>query len=362
MLSNRDSELLHEVPTSPQLNTYLTSCEWRIVDMSTEYAKHCLDGKSFFTFPYFSQVITLWQIFIDSYALARKHDSAINIIFSANMMMNVFVTLFTSIEFLAKGLLTYPANFIFKHENDTSFQKKAGEIAEKYVDLIKEDAFYTVPYLSQLGTLYQSFYHAKDKSLVDAYTLFALSFEHIAKQIISLPFLAIYGISEYVTSDDSYWQKQITLKYPEGLSKEEKEQKFETLQELAKTNITSNSKYQKDVQRIKQEGDILKIKCGRYDSFIEILSITNTLGFNLLKIEGNDYIQVRIKDESTPNNETTAIDEVCKEGITRSYHYKNSIDKNTTFFATDVEVTKVHALLDEIEKQPSLSLHWVHDF
>lgn len=191
--------LLLETPTAPQLNTYLTSCEWRIVDMSTEYAKHCLDGKSFFSYPFFSQVYSLWGIFSGSYQLAKKHDKATDIIFSANMMMNLFVSVFTSIEFLSKGLLTYPANFILAKENNTTFQQKAGEIAKEYVDLIKDDAFYTVPYIKQLIELYKSYYDANDKSNVDTFTLFALSFEHVAKQIISLPFLGLYGLSEYIT-------------------------------------------------------------------------------------------------------------------------------------------------------------------
>lgn len=360
--------VLDQVPTAPQSNTYLTSCEWRIVDMSTEYAKHCLEGKPFYDFPYFRQVATLWAIFGESFKAAQKHDKATDIIFSANMAMNLFVSVFTSFEFLAKGLLNLPAAGISalagKQQNNTPFQQKVGEVAKEYVDLIKDDAFYTVPYLAELGSLYKSFYNAESRSVIDAYTLFALSFEHLAKSLISMPFWGFYKLSELITSDDSYWQRSLTIAYPAGC---DDATKTHLKQELAtqvseKINPGPNTHYQDEIDFLEEEGEFLRIKCGRYDNLQEAIKILSELGFTLHKFEGNDFVQLRVKDTDCESLKSEKVSALCKDGITQDYSYKNSIDANTTFFSLDVPVTRLQALNKDLDKEDAPSTHWLHDF
>ncbi len=355
--------------TAPQSNTYLTSCEWRVVDMSTEYAEHCLAGKPFYSFPYFRQVGTLWAIFSESFKAAKQHSDTSDIIFSANMAMNVFVSVFTSVEFLSKGLLTLPAAGLSEllgiEENKTAFQRETGKVAKEYVDLIRDDAFYTVPYLRQLKDLYQQFYQANDKSLIDAYTLFALSIEHFAKSLISLPFWGFYQLSELITHDDSYWQRRLTIAYPENTTDAEKIALKERLQNDVASHIKPNENtcYQDQIEFEHEDGEYLQIKCGRYENLVTVISILSTLKFSLCKIEGNDFVQLCLKQGGDNHQEDKKVKALCEGGIRLNYSYQNSIKgREQTFFSLDVPVRELQALNHKLDQDDTPSSHFLHGF
>lgn len=48
-----------------KFKTYLTTLEWRNVEMAEEYAEHLKESKPFFTYPYFRQVFGFWRIFFN---------------------------------------------------------------------------------------------------------------------------------------------------------------------------------------------------------------------------------------------------------------------------------------------------------
>ena len=88
---NKKIEVVNSGYKKDMLQTFLTSIEWRNVEMAEEYAKHLQEGKIFYNFPYFRQLGEFYRVFVNSYGAARKYNSHAEIIFSDYMVMNVFI-------------------------------------------------------------------------------------------------------------------------------------------------------------------------------------------------------------------------------------------------------------------------------
>ena len=85
--------------------------EWVNVDLAKEYA-FFLNHTPWYNFPYCQSVKAYWRVFGAAWNQARKKHSLWRIINSDAMKTNATVGMFTTIEFLAKGLAAYPVRIL----------------------------------------------------------------------------------------------------------------------------------------------------------------------------------------------------------------------------------------------------------
>lgn len=89
------------------LQTYMTTLEWHIVDVSKQYADF-ITHTPFYKFPYFKHVGLFWKLFKDSWKSARVHYNFMEVATSEYALMNAFMGVVMTVEFIAKGILSAP--------------------------------------------------------------------------------------------------------------------------------------------------------------------------------------------------------------------------------------------------------------
>lgn len=100
-----------------QLQTFMTTVEWHSVRVAREYAAF-IEHTPFYLYPYFDQIKIFWKLFAQSWKEARQYHSAMDIISSEYFLMNGFITVFHTIEFSAKGLISWPIAALYQQEDN----------------------------------------------------------------------------------------------------------------------------------------------------------------------------------------------------------------------------------------------------
>ncbi|MEX0939958.1 MAG: class I SAM-dependent methyltransferase [Candidatus Babeliales bacterium] len=89
------------------IQTYLSSPEWVNVDTSHEYANF-IEHTPFYEYPYFSDIQTFWQVFLQSYKTAAQKRGHLKALSSSYTLMNLFIGVSMTFEYSAKGMISWP--------------------------------------------------------------------------------------------------------------------------------------------------------------------------------------------------------------------------------------------------------------
>ena len=99
----------------PLVKTYLSSTEWYNVDVAQEYGQF-INHTPFYEFPYFKSIATYWDIFGKSWQAAASKKGHLNVLTSDHTLMNLFIGLTMTLEYTAKGVLSWPVRQLFHGE------------------------------------------------------------------------------------------------------------------------------------------------------------------------------------------------------------------------------------------------------
>jgi hypothetical protein len=344
-----------------EYRSYLTAPEWRNVDMADEMAMFLKNGKPFYRYPYFSQIITFWRVFGRS--LKAAHDNTnitwFGLIFSEYTVMNLFIGTTTTFECLLKGILSLPFRLLWRRENKSEFQKQVGEIYyTDYADYIHHTPFYQYPFLSKIGKIWKAYWNSNGKTFADMVTLLFTTGELLFRSIPGLPIRWIYTQPDKQEPDIIH----VIIKHKAVDGKEEVEIKApnQNLDSEAPDAGQQPTLAEKIIAR-KPVKDTLysHVEFIRYEKFTKtvnkIAESVDSKNIVFKRIAGQDQVQVDFK----ANKETLdAVKAILGDRIL--YTYDNSID-DTTYIAAKIKTDDLIKVIREI-KSAHAELKLIHDF
>lgn len=314
--------------------TYLTVPEWRNVEMAQELGAFLKEGHAFYRFPFFKQIVGLWRIFIDSYRTARRHHTASELIFSEYMLMNVFISTFTTIGFVAKGLFSLLLYPFLNQKNKTTFQDTVADLVTEYANFLQHTPFYYFNYLSKLPVIYNAFWENKNKTLADVVSLGVTTVELLFRHMISAPIAWWYSQPQNAVADKIH----LLVKVNDPLLNLKRiDKRIQIIEHWQKNNSSNQSQY-------------YHITVPRYAEFQKIANRFVRKDIKFKKIAGQDKIQFKI--------EVTNDKLLSKYNVL--YAYRNYID-NKKIVEIDVTTKEFNQTVRNLQKD-RIRIRNMHDF
>ena len=280
-----------------QFQTYMTGPEWRNVEMAEEYASFIKEGNSIFQFPYFRQVFDLWKVIYNSYSLARKYNSAWQIITSEYMLMDLFVGFFTTIELIPKGILSLILAPFIKKQNKTEMQGHLASFYQKYASELQTIPFYDHSYKEIRQDLAAKYKQIEHKTWGDWFSWTCISIELLAREWISKPLR--YWFHQDTNSAPP--STDILVKYNiDGTidSEQAKEHFRQQIGQLttkeAPVTVVPEDIYVKEKSASKSYTSVYaRLRVPRYAAFMDVLNGMDKQGIQLRKIAGQERVQIK---------------------------------------------------------------------
>lgn len=342
-----------------QYRSYMTAPEWRNVDMADEMAIFLQNGKPFYRYPYFSQILIFWRVFGRSIKAAHDNTdvSWFGLIFSEYTVMNLFIGITTTIGCLLKGIVSLPFRLLWRRENKTEFQSKVVDIYHKnYGDYIHHTPFYQYSFVSKIKPMWQAYWNSKGKSFADLLTLLVTTVELLVRSIPGAPARLIY------TQPDKQEPEiiHVVIKHKTQNGKEEIEIKSPNYDIENPAPNEKPTLAEKVIAR-KPAKDTLysHLEFIRYEKFTQTVNKiavgADAKDIIFKRIAGQDQVQVDFK----ANKETLAdVKNILKDRIL--YTYGNSID-DTIYIAAKIKTDDLINVIREI-KAARADLKLIHDF
>ena len=92
---------------------HLSGPEWVNVDISQEYARF-IEHTPFYEFPYFKSIASYWDLFGKSWQAAAEKKGQLSVLTSDYTMMNLFVGASMTLEYAAKGIISWPIQKMYQ--------------------------------------------------------------------------------------------------------------------------------------------------------------------------------------------------------------------------------------------------------
>ena len=303
--------------------TYMTTIEWRNVDMALEFANFLKKGHSINNYPYVSQLYQFWKIYYHSLRLAYRSSSFS--FFSEFNIMNLFILLTTSIELLYKKL--FSSILFLKLSNDsnkTEFQQYVSNLYLDYANFIPKTPFYLYNFNEKIIPLFKHFLK-NCETFTDIITFFITLFD------LSIKSIPTYPIRKYYSTVNI--RRFITVEIHE---KQEKQEKQESIKEfIHKNNL-----------EFKIENGNYLIQFPKYEELNKLIKKLPK-SCELISIGGQNYVQIDVLSNESSNK--------SNESLVKEYSYNNSIDNNNI----DIMTVYVPDLLSVIDHY---DVKFIHDF
>jgi len=259
--------------------SYMTTPEWRNVEMAEEFSTFLKEGNGFYQYPYFRQIKDFWYIFAQSYSTAKRYHTHIQLITSEYMLMNLFIGIFTTVSFTAKGLLSLLIAPFLNKKNTSPLQEHVANIVTTYANFIHHTPFYNFPYFSKIKPLIHAFKQTPQKSITDIITFLTTLTELCLRGIISWPV--------------AYWYNQ-----PENQAAEQTHLLVKTVEEQLNYNhINQAINIQGTHIYLTKTGRMCyqHITMPRYEQFTKISQQLVENDIEIVKIAGQDQIQFKVE-------------------------------------------------------------------
>lgn len=381
-------EFNNELKTDPLYyrslyQSYMTASEWRNVEISEEFAAFMEEGNSMFHAPYFTQIINIWHVLIASYYIARKHDDDYKILTSAYMIMDLFVTLFTTFELLPKAILSLFLSPFLPQKNNSEMQSKFAEYFAVYAQDIQTEPFYKHNFKGHREALAEQYKTCEKPTWNDWLTWSYLSSEMWIKQAVSNVVGKAWSDPNTVPCSPT---TSILVKFTtNGMDSNAAEESFNNKLNSAIKKFKDSVIVDKELTAeddIEIIGDIFfkknidksqvsvyaRLTAPRYADFHKAVNALATEDIYLRKIAGQNNVQVKM--ELNADNETflkTAIAEInTQSDVIPLYNYKDGIHPNRKLCLFDVPVKNLHTTLHKLEsvtnEQSTSCVKFIHNF
>jgi hypothetical protein len=333
-----NGDLIKQHPDYKRLmmQTYLTTPEWRNVEMAEELGEFVQKGNAFYRYPYFKQLTTFWRVFAESYRVAKLHHTHRELLTSEYMVMNLFIGVFTTVGFVGLGTLS-SFLFLMKKQNHSHLQTHVGKLVSEYAEFIHKIPFYNFSYMSKVKPLWRAFYDTRHKSLTDYITFTTTFCQLIARAVVSKPIAWWYNQPQNQAADKIHLlvKGNVTSKQLQEIDKDIK---------LAKS-------FKKDTKN-KTQPQYAHITLPRYEAFAKVINQFVAQNISVKKIASQECIQFKVQENGSTS---------FPLGKYRTlYSYQNHIDKKKTHML-DVPVRQLNKTVKSL-KEDGLTIKFMHDF
>ncbi|MCS5707899.1 hypothetical protein CC99x_003170 [Candidatus Berkiella cookevillensis] len=331
---NQNTKRRHADYERQLYQTYLTVPEWRNVEMAQELGTFLKEGHAFYRFPFFRQLFGLWGIFVDSYRTARRHHTVSELIFSEYMLMNVFISAFTTVSFILKGILSLLLYPVLNRKNKTAFQDSVADLVTEYANFLQHTPFYYFNYLSKLSIVYNAFWLSPNKTLADVVSLCVTTIELLCRHAISAPIAWWYSQPQNAAADRIH----LLIKVDDPLLNLKRiDKEIKIIEQWKKTDALKQNQY-------------YHITVPRYATFQKIATKLVRHDVKFKKIAGQDKIQFKIE----------LTDDKPLERYHVLYAYRNYID-NKKIVEIDVTTKEFNQTVRNLRKD-RIRIRNMHDF
>ena len=341
-----------------QYQSFMTGPEWRNVEMAEEYARFIKEGRSIFHFPYFRQIGSLWKVIGNSYSLARKYDSAWQIISSEYMLMDLFIGVFTTLELLPKAILSLFLSPFLNKKNDTPMQSHLADFYTQYAKDLQTIPFYDQDYDGIRRNLAIKYAAEKSKTWGDWFSWHCTSIELRARKWISKPL--------------HYWFHQDNNLVPattDALIKL-KVENFDDPQQAEnalrnKVNGAVKDVYVKPKSPAKSYTAVYaRLQVPRYAAFQQTLNELTAQGIQLKKIADQDHVQVKctIDAESQDDLDSTQNKLMSQAPGSFVYRYSDGIHPYRRICLFDLPIKELAAKTAALNEVEHATVTFIHNF
>ncbi len=354
-----------------QYQSFMTTPEWRNVEIAEEFAQLLKDNKSMFHFPYFRQTFDLWKILFRSYSAARKYNSMSAILFSEYMLMDLFVVLFTSFELLPKGIISLLLYPFFKKNNPTDFQKHLAHTFIQYAQGLQNTAFYNQSYERMHADLAQKYNQCLNRTWIDWCSWTIVSAELKARSWISKPLRYFFSAQN---QDETLPYTEILVKFDAincsnaDTAKAEFKQRLDKLVQHHDVSLVNEHLYAKNNSKTKNDQVYLsvyaRLRVSRYAAFNSVVRELAKERIYLRTIGGQERIQIKCTID-TDSEDNLALKEehlLQTKKIQPLFSYQNHIKEHHKICLFDVPIRNLHKTIERIEKEKEVTVSFIHNF
>lgn len=196
-------ELEHSRPPD---QTYLTYPEWFLVFSPEEYA-YFLSTKPSYEFPYFGHLAQFWQGYAAMYDQTVEKGYPLNIGYH---VMILVIGISTTVEYVIKSVYGNTVGRLAgltQTHGRTSEQKYGAEVAQAYVDFIKDTPWYKFPFWEKLKGIFTENSFFGPDFIRKMERKFALSCEYGVKFV----YAKIIGLLTSIGYEQASLKTQVTL-------------------------------------------------------------------------------------------------------------------------------------------------------
>lgn len=364
--------------------SYMTAPEWRNVEISEDFASFIKEGHSMFHFPYFTQIYSMWRIFLLSYFLSRQHDSDHKIITSEYMVMDLFVALFTTFELLPKALLSLPLSLFVSQNNESEMQTLFAQYFAEYANDIQTQPFYKHDFKQHRLKLTEQYKACQQITWNDWFTWSYLSWEMWIKQYVSSAVNAAFepGPNDVIYSATTDILVKLTIDGTDLIAANAlfidklntAIANFEAAVATEKQNTPEDDIHLVDElkSRVKinknQTYVYARLTAPRYTDFHKAINALTEQGIYLRKIAGQDKVQVKCEViASDAPSLRRAVDKINQTpDTTPLYTYQDGINANRKLCLFDVPIKNLHSHLHQLEshntEKSTSCIKFIHNF
>ncbi len=318
--------------------SYMTTPEWRNVEMAEEFSAFLKAENGFYQYPYFKQIRDFWFIFAQSYSTAKRHHSHFQLITSEYMMMNLFIGVFTTVSFTAKGLLSLFISPFLQRKNKSQLQEHVANIIEAYANFIHHTPFYNFHYFSKIKPLFNAFKNTQKKSIADIVTFLTTFTELCLRGIVSWPVAYWYNQPQNQTTEQTHLLVKTINRRPNY-------KKLSNDIEVLSTHL-----YRTIDDRIRYQ----HITVPRYEKFKQVTQQLVDNNIEIVKISGQDQIQFKIEVD----NQAQAQKDLSEMNIL--YSYGNHLSSKRKYLL-DVKTKDFNNTIKTLN-QKGICIQLIHDF
>lgn len=347
--------------------TYLTAIEWRNVELSEEFAEYLKDDKSLLHFPYFRQIKTLWGILFQSLRANAKKQSIWQILTSEDFFMDVFISVFTTLEMLPKGIISLVLFPFFSKQNPTEMQQHIATYYKDYCKKLQLIPFYEHDYKTTREALAKQYNECKQHTFGDWISWTITSLELRARRIISMPLAHWFSqegnivprttdvLVKFKSSADS--AAAAKKEFMDAFSKVQAQVSSNFNQEDTNVHpqVVETDIYVKAPNALKNKTEYTvyaRIKVPRYKEFIPVVQWLNENQIQIRRIAGHDNVQVKCLSENS---------DLTLNGQKPMYSYGDDIHPNRRFFLFDTPVRDLTKTMDAATTETA-KIEFIHNY
>jgi len=370
----------------PAFQSYMTSPEWRNVEISEDLGEFMQEGNSFFRYPYIQQIIQIWRVLFLAIHSARKHSSLYAILTSDYMTMDLFVAFFTTGEMLPKAFfsaLLYP--FLSK-TNPTEMQGHLADYFSFYAKDIETKPFFDHDFKTHRAALAEKYRNCQHRSWTDWFTWTIVSADLWLKQHLSTMMHGTFHQEENIAPPTT--EMIVRLDIDGAPDKAAIDQHFN--QALTRANATFQASLRDHDMAASEEDDIhlipgqlfakdknaekpyttvyARITAPRYMHFRLAIAALAHEGIHARKIAGQDHVQVKCKIVAPTERALQTAHDTLKQHacVPELYTYRDGIHNNREFCFFDVPVKNMHEVLNQLEQpldgEATSRITFIHNF